>query len=269
MSNKVAGYIRVSTQEQAREGLSLDAQEASIRAYCAMKKLDLVDIVIDAGVSAGKRLETRHGGSRLQRLLPEISGVVSYKLDRLFRDCADCLDVAAGWDDDAVALHLVDLGGQTIDTSSAMGRFFLTIMAGAAELERNLIGERTKGALEHAKSQGATLGRVGLGQRRIDDRDQHGRRRVVADPAEQATVSRLVELRAAGRTFAQVAGQLTAEGRRTKRGGQWYASTVRNVLQRLGCTRVRQARAYQSRQPRPLAPAAPAEISAVAQAAAA
>jgi len=267
MSYKVVGYIRVSTQEQAREGLSLDAQEASIRAYCTMRGLDLVDVVVDAGVSAGKKLSTRNGGRRLQQLLPEVAGVVSYKLDRLFRDCADCLDVAAGWDDDGVALHLVDLGGQTIDTSSAMGRFFLTIMAGAAELERNLISERTKGALQHAKSQGATFGRVGLGQRRIDDRDQHGRRRVVADHGEQATVTRIVALRAAGRTFAAVAEQLTAEGRRTKRGGAWYASTVRNVLQRLGCTRIRQAQAYQAR---PLAVVvATDKVSAVAQAAAA
>ena len=84
--------------------------------------------------------------------------MIAYKLDRLFRDCADCLTVTAAWDKKAIALHLVDLGGQTLDTSSAMGRFFLTVMAGAAELERNLIRERTSEAMGYVKSQGHKTG---------------------------------------------------------------------------------------------------------------
>ena len=59
---------------------------------------------------------------------------------------------------ESIALHLVDLGGQTLDTSSAMGRFFLTVMAGAAELERNLIRERTSEAMSYVKSQGLKTG---------------------------------------------------------------------------------------------------------------
>ena len=65
------------------------------------------------------------------------------KLDRLFRDAADCLNVTKHWDKRNIALHLIDVGGQTIDTSSSMGRFFLTMMAGVAEMERNLIRDRT------------------------------------------------------------------------------------------------------------------------------
>src|SRR5262245_39614025 len=136
------GYTRVSTDEQVTSGVSLDAQEAAIRAYCAMRGLDLAEMIVDAGVSAGQPLSSREGGERVGDV--GIAAVVAYKLDRVFRDCADCLAVVRDWDERDVALHLVDLGGQTIDTGTAMGRFFLTVMAGAAELERNLIGERTK-----------------------------------------------------------------------------------------------------------------------------
>ena len=59
---------------------------------------------------------------------------VQTKLDRLFRNCQDCLQVTALWDRLGISLHLIDLGGQAIDTSSAMGRFFLTVMGGAAEI---------------------------------------------------------------------------------------------------------------------------------------
>ena len=134
-------YLRVSTTEQATEGISLNVQEDRLRAYCTMRDLDIVQVITDAGVSAGKPLDTRPGGQQLLDTIrrKQADAVVAYKLDRLFRDCADCLTTTKTWDKKGVALHLVDLGGQTLDTSSPMGRFFLTVMAGAAELERNLV----------------------------------------------------------------------------------------------------------------------------------
>ncbi len=233
---RVVGYVRVSTQEQAGEGVSLDVQKAALRNYCAMRGAELVDVVVDAGVSAGKPLSSREGGRRVLAAVAagDVAGVVAFKLDRLFRDCADCLSVVRKWDALGVALHLVDLGGQTVDTSTAMGRFFLTVMAGAAELERNLIGERTKAALAHIREQGGTLGREALGWRRGAALDEHGRRVVEPDDVEAATVARIRELRCEGHSLRAIAGQLGAEGRRTKRGGRWAAETVRNVLARAG-----------------------------------
>jgi DNA invertase Pin-like site-specific DNA recombinase len=66
---KVAGYVRVSSEEQSREGISLDAQRARIVAYCAMRGLDLVELVEDPGVSASKPLKARLGGQRILELL--------------------------------------------------------------------------------------------------------------------------------------------------------------------------------------------------------
>src|ERR1043166_3785486 len=104
------GYIRVSLAEQAAEGISLDAQRAAIDAYAKMRGLDLVEIVAEPGVSGGKALSTRDGGRRILELVRQrrVRSVVAYKLDRLFRDCQDCLATTAGWDRGGVALHLLD-----------------------------------------------------------------------------------------------------------------------------------------------------------------
>lgn len=230
----VVGYVRVSTEEQASSGVSLDAQEAAIRAYCIMRNLELLEIVVDAGVSAGKPLASREGGRRvLDRVRSGgVVAVIAYKLDRVFRDCADCLGVVREWDEREVALHLVDLGGQTIDTGTAMGRFFLTVMAGAAELERNLIGERTKAALTYLKANGVRLGPPALGWSRTAERDADGRLGVIEIEEERDTVARILGLRSQRLSLRCIAVQLTLEGRATKRGGRWQPVTVQRVLRR-------------------------------------
>jgi DNA invertase Pin-like site-specific DNA recombinase len=238
MMVSVVGYARVSTDEQALSGVSLDAQQAAIRAYCAMRNLSATEIVVDAGVSAGKPLASREGGRRVLDLVRggSVLAVVAYKLDRVFRDCADCLGVVRDWDHRGVSLHLVDLGGQTIDTGTAMGRFFLTVMAGAAELERNLVGERTKVALAHLRATGVRLGRDALGWERTGASDAHGRL-VVADLVDETdTVQRIIAMSAEGMPLRAIAARLEVDGRKTKRGGRWYASTVRAVLRRVRST---------------------------------
>lgn len=228
--NAVA-YIRVSTREQATEGISLEAQEAKVRAYCALKGLELEHIITDAGVSAAKPLAKRPGGKQLLALAAGGKPVVAFKLDRLFRDCVDCLDVVRSWDKAGTALHLIDLGGQAIDTSTAMGRFFLTVMAGAAELERNLIGERTSAAIQHLQAQGVGVGRAPYGFRYAEP-GADGRKQLVAVDEELRVVERMQRLRAAGLSNAAIASVLNDDRVPTKRGGQWRASTVRQVLSR-------------------------------------
>lgn len=226
------GYIRVSTKEQAAEGISLEAQEQKVRAYCALKGVVLEHLIVDAGVSAAKPLATRPGGRQLLALAEGGKDVVAFKLDRLFRDCVDCLDVVRRWDKAGTALHLIDLGGQAIDTSTAMGRFFLTVIAGAAELERNLIGERTSTAMQHLRSQGVSMGRAPYGYRYSDEAGDDGRRQLVTAPEEQWTLARMQRLRAAGLSYAAIAAVLTEDGVPTKRGGAWHKVTVRDILLR-------------------------------------
>ena len=162
-------YTRVSTAEQAAEGLSLESQADRLRAYCASRGQQC-HLIEDAGVSARLPLSRRPGGAELLQLVSEgqASGVAALRLDRLFRDAADCLTVTRGWDDLRVGLHCLDLG---IDTSTVTGRAFLTVAAAFAEMERSLIAERTREGLRAAQAQGARLGGGPYGWRRGPDRD--------------------------------------------------------------------------------------------------
>ena len=155
------GYVRVSTAEQADSGLGTAAQEERIRAYCRMKGLELPEIVSDDGVSGGKSLHSRPGGDALLDSLKRKLGlaVVVLKLDRSFRNAADCLATVEKWDKAGIALHVVDLGGNSIDSTTAAGKFMLTVLAGAAEMERNLTSERTKAAMQVKRARGQRISR--------------------------------------------------------------------------------------------------------------
>jgi DNA invertase Pin-like site-specific DNA recombinase len=225
---KVAGYVRVSTEEQSREGISLDAQRTRIVAYCAMRGLELVELVEDPGVSASKALKARPGGQRILDLLRRrrVAGVVAFKLDRLFRNCADCLANVEAWDRAGVGVHLLDLGGSAIDTSSAMGKFFLTVMAGAAELERNQISERTSAVLRHKADRGEyTGGAPPFGFRLANDGV-----RLVEDAAEQRVLARARELRGHGTSLRAIAAQLAAEGLTSRSGGPFAVVQIQRLL---------------------------------------
>lgn len=222
-------YLRVSTQEQAREGISLAAQEAKLHAYCALRGLRIVEVICDAGVSGGKPMHSRAGGQRILDLVRRsaVAHVIAYKLDRLFRDCADCLTVTAAWDKKAIALHLVDLGGQTLDTSSAMGRFFLTVMAGAAELERNLIRERTSEAMGYVKSQGhKTGGDVPYGYAVAADG-----KTLVAHEQEQAMLEAIRAARQRGFSQRAVVAELTRQGFTTRKGTPLILRQVQRIME--------------------------------------
>lgn len=228
MTTAVA-YVRVSTEEQAAEGVSVDAQIAAVRAYAMLRGLDLVDVVVDAGVSAGKPLADRAGGAVVLDLVRrrKVRAVVGVKLDRLFRNAGDCLTTTEAWDKAGVALHLVDMGGQAIDTSSAMGRFFLTVMAGAAEMERNLIRERTTTALAHKRANGKRTSKdAPIGQRIATDGDT-----LEADADEQRAVELARSLRADGYTVRAIVDALEAAGI-APRGARWHPTTVNRMLAR-------------------------------------
>ena len=227
-TNRAVVYCRVSTREQATEGVSLDAQESALRAYCALRSLDVAAVVVDAGVSGGKAMAAREGGRRVLDLVDsgEVGSVVAYKLDRLFRDACDCLAVTAEWDRLDVSLHLVDLGGQSIDTSTAMGRFMLTVLAGAAEMERNQIRERVTAALAHKASKGERVGQVPFGSRLAVD-GVH----LENDDDEQRVIELVRALRADGLSLRAVADRLNADNV-PARGKRWHTTTIARLVAR-------------------------------------
>jgi DNA invertase Pin-like site-specific DNA recombinase len=231
MATRVIGYVRVSSREQVDEGVSLGAQRAKLQAYALALDLELVGVEEDAGVSA-KSLDGRHGLARALATLEagRADGILVAKLDRLTRSVRDLgylVDryFAAKWS----LLSVAD----SIDTRTASGRLVLNVLTSVAQWEREATGERTRDALAHLKSEGVLVGGVPLGVCRGTEIDVNGRRVVSEVADEQATVRRVYDLRAEGRSLRAIARALTVEGRQTKLGGRWEAATVARILRRV------------------------------------
>jgi DNA invertase Pin-like site-specific DNA recombinase len=234
-SSKIAlAYVRVSTEEQADGGVSLAAQTEAVRAYLSLRGLVLhpAGVLVERAVSGGVPLAERPEGKRIVSAIAkgEAAHVVAVKLDRLFRNTADCLNQLETWEDSGVALHLTDMGGQAIDTSSTMGRFMVTVLAGVAEMERGLIKDRTRAALRHKALRGEkTGGDAPYGYQAVKVAPTAPTTLVEA-PGEQAVVARARSLRATGLSLRAVAVALDTEGHRTRTGNPWQTEQIRRLV---------------------------------------
>lgn len=231
----VVAYLRVSTQEQAEEGVSLESQDRAVRAHCIAHGLEVSKVICDAGVSASKPLSKRDGGQELTDIIghSEVGGVVAMKLDRLFRSSVDCLTTVEAWKRRSVALHVLDMGGVSVDTSSAIGGLFLAILAAFGEMERRLISERTTAALATKRANGQQTGRVPYGY------DVGPGGVLVPIESELATVAAIKAMRADGATYRGIVAALECDRvppPRARHGGMqgahWYPATVSRLAKR-------------------------------------
>jgi len=204
---KAVAYLRVSTVDQVNNGLSLEAQEQAIKNYCELNKLNLIAVIRDEGVSGAIPLEEREGGKELIKILAkrEANHVVAVKLDRLFRNAIDAMTTVQKWDEKGIALHLVDLGGFSVSSRSAFGRFFLLMLVAFAELERNMIAERTAAVLRHKKTRLEAYSSTPYGFRRVGDR-------LIIDPEEMEVVKQIFAWRQEGWSLRKIAEELTKRG---------------------------------------------------------
>lgn len=203
----VYGYSRVSTDEQGRSGLGLGAQRSAIDGEAARHGWQ-VDHRADGGVSGSVRPEDRPALGGILAGLGRGDVLVVSKLDRLGRSALDVLRLAEQARDQGWRLVLLDLG---LDTATPVGAFTLAALAAVAQLERDLIAQRTRDAMAAGKARGQRFGRP------------------VELPDEVR--GRIVELRAAGLTLQAIADQLTDDGVPTARGGdRWAVSSVQRVL---------------------------------------
>ncbi|NBR26431.1 MAG: recombinase family protein, partial [Micrococcales bacterium] len=163
---KAIGYIRVSTEQQAGEGVSLEAQKAKIEAWCIANDRELVAVYVDAGIS-GKSMEKRQG---LQKALDDAGrgmALVVYSLSRLARSTKDTLTISERLD--KAGADLVSLS-ERIDTTGAAGKMMFRMLAVLAEFERDVISERTTLALAHKKAMGQKYAPVPFGYQEIEGR---------------------------------------------------------------------------------------------------
>ena len=147
----------------------------------------------------------------------EVSAVIIVKLDRMFRNTVDALNTAQDFDRRGVALHSIS---ESLDTQSAMGKFFFTLTAALAEMERALAGERIRAVLSRKRDKGEkTGGDAPYGFDAVGGK-------LVQNPEEQATRGRISRLRKSGLSFQKVADALNADGIPAKRGGAWTPMQV-------------------------------------------
>lgn len=225
---RAAGYIRVSSTDQV-DGTSLDNQRTAIEGYCKMKGIDLVSCFQDNGVSGGKPIADRAEGGKLVEAIQakQIDCVIVLKLDRAFRNVVDCLTSVDTWDKAGVSLHIIDLGGSSIDTSSPSGRFMLTILSAAAEMERGMIRDRCNAGRKARKAEGKRIGEIPYGY------SLGANNKLLKVDAEQAVISKLKTLRSKGTSYKSCAAILNAEGITSKKGGTWAGEQVRLILSRI------------------------------------
>ena len=216
------GYIRVSTEKQANEGVSLEAQEARIVSWCKAHDYELVKVYVDAGIS-GKRMDTRPELKKARAAIKKGMALVAYSLSRLARSTKDLIDLS-----EEVAKKRGDLVSLTekIDTTTPMGEMMFTLMAGMAQLERRMIAERTSTALQYKKRNGQKYtNQTPYGFEAIEGR-------LVQVQQEAEIVAEIQASRTGGNTLQFIADSLNTRGIPTKTGKQWAPATIHLLLKR-------------------------------------
>jgi len=222
---RLIGYIRVSTEEQ-EDGRSLSIQDQTIHKYCELFGHELIDVVVDGGISAGTPLEKRPGGSELMDRLREgqAEGFVFSDLDRAFRVTVDGLMTAQWFEKNALAIHCVN---EKIDTADPDGWFILTIKLAAAERERNKIRFRARKTSAGLREQGLAWGPTPYGCVREGER-------LFRDPATWAVRETIMDLWEGGDGLSMnaIATELRERGIEAPGGGRiWHRSTLRGLIQ--------------------------------------
>jgi DNA invertase Pin-like site-specific DNA recombinase len=216
-----AAYIRVSTDEQAASGAGLEAQRSTITAEAERRGWTITGWYADEGVSGSKAaIDRAAAGDALRAVRSgEAAALIVAKLDRLGRSVYDLAGLMQMSEREGWQLTACD---GTVDTSTPQGRFHTHIMAGVAELERGLIGQRTKDALAARRAAGVRLGRPSV--------------------LDRSVVERIVGERDAGASLRAIAEGLTANGVQTARGGgRWSTSSIQAILAGQDAARIRLA----------------------------
>jgi DNA invertase Pin-like site-specific DNA recombinase len=230
MTRRAVGYIRVSTDMQASDGLSLDAQTAAIEQYCAMQALKLVQIHKDV-LSGGK--SDRPGLQDALRTLARGADVlVVLKFDRLSRSIRHFCELHETYfrsgEKELVAIR------ESIRLDSSLGRALVSILLVFAQMEREATAERTREALRHMKTCGYRHGKAPYGFMKVPRGDGSRFKVLVENPEEQATLRRIQSWVAERLPIPELAARLNADGIRPPRAKKWRSSFLYLLVQRQG-----------------------------------
>ncbi|MBS4538253.1 recombinase family protein [Clostridium sp. D2Q-11] len=220
---KVAIYIRVSTQEQAKEGYSIPAQKDKLLAYCTAKNWSIYDVYIDGGFSGGNI--NRPALKELLDNLDNFDIVLVYKLDRLSRSQKDTLHLI----EDEFLNKNVDFVSllEAFDTTSPFGKAMIGILSVFAQLERETIKQRAKLGKERRAKEGLWRGgaHVPTGYIYLEDKEE-----LKVDEYEALQIKEIFHLYGEGKGYKKIADILNAQGYRKKNGGMWHINAIKRIL---------------------------------------
>jgi DNA invertase Pin-like site-specific DNA recombinase len=226
-SRTAVGYVRVSTDMQANDGLSIEAQRYAIHSYCETNGLRLVRIYQD--VESGGKAD-RVGLS--EALATRTDVFVALKFDRISRSIRHFCEMYeqhfADGSRELVAIR------EFIRLDSALGRALVNILLVFAQMEREATGERTREAIAHIHRNGYFFGKVPYGYKAVPAAENPRYRVLVEEPEEQRILSKIKTLVEAEHSLTQIADLLNTEQIVPPQGEHWTRSLVYNLKLRKG-----------------------------------
>lgn len=221
---KTGIYLRVSTEEQAKEGFSINAQKEKLTSYANINDWEIYDFYIDDGIS-GKNIVDRPSINRLIEDVKcgNVNNVLIYKLDRLTRSVKDLINLIELFEEYNCSFNSVT---EKLDTSNAVGRMFIKIIGIFAEFERENLAERVSFGYEQKTREGNYTNTNG-----VNGYDYIvGSGELVVNDIEKDIVNRIYDLYLEGTSMLKIAKQFNEEKVPTKRGGDWSQSTIKSIL---------------------------------------
>ncbi len=217
---RAALYTRVSTEDQAKEGFSLDAQLDKLRAYCKARDWDIAGEYIDDGYSG--RNTKRPAYRRLLKDIDKWDTLLVIKMDRIHRNSKNFMLMMEELKKDEKEFVSMT---ESLDTSTAMGRFVMDIIQRIAQLESEQIGERVyDGMAQKARTNGGALGfNIPYGYNYINNR-------LVVNNQEAKIVKNIFDLYLDGMSMQKIADYLNEKNIPTKRKKKWRSQTVSKIL---------------------------------------
>jgi len=244
---KTGIYLRVSTEEQSRDGFSINAQKEKLTSYAKINDWEIYDFYIDDGIS-GKNITDRPNVNRLIEDVKngKVNNVLIYKLDRLTRSVKDLINLIELFENHNCSFNSVT---EKLDTTNAVGRMFIKIIGIFAEFERENLAERVSFGYEQKTREGNYTNTNGVnGYNYII-----GKGDLVVNEVEKEIVNRVFDLYLDGFSMLKIARTFNNEKIPSKRGGDWSQSTIKSILSnplyigkiRYGVNKKLQARAFQ------------------------
>jgi len=216
-------YVRVSTDEQAREGFSIAAQKERLKAFCQSQGWEITEMYVEEGASA-KDLNR----PVMKRLLLDVKKnkfdlVLVYRLDRLTRSVLDLYNLLQTFEKYNVAFKSAT---EVYDTSTAMGRLFITLVAALAQWERENLAERVKFGIFQMIDEGKKPG----GHNLYGYKYNNGELKAEIVEEEAQIVRKIFSWYAEGYGYRSIARRLDAAGIKPRMADQWTSPTIRQML---------------------------------------